>query len=119
VKRPQKITLGQMRVMGIGEVLICCADYKCSHSIEMSADQRPDHLRQSDIEQQFHLHGMRKRGADARGNFPQAKMRRNPEAGVRDDLTLEEDHAQNHEAHDHDQTCACSLCNPKAGVRKS
>lgn len=78
MKRPQKITLGQMRVMGVGEVLICCADYKCSHSIEMSADQRPDHLRQSDIEQQFICTACGKRGADARGNFPQAKMATEP-----------------------------------------
>jgi hypothetical protein len=31
--------------MGIRGLLICCADYKCSHSLEISADQWPDDVR--------------------------------------------------------------------------
>jgi hypothetical protein len=33
-----------MREIGIRDVLIYCADYKCSHSIEMNADQWPDRV---------------------------------------------------------------------------
>ena len=38
-ERPQKITFGEMRAMGVRGVLIYCADYQCSHSIAVSADQ--------------------------------------------------------------------------------
>jgi hypothetical protein len=38
VERPQKITFGEMREMGVRGVLIYCADYKCSHSTAVSAD---------------------------------------------------------------------------------
>jgi hypothetical protein len=31
-------------------VLIYCADYRCSHAIAVSADQWPDDVRLSDIE---------------------------------------------------------------------
>jgi hypothetical protein len=34
--RPQKITLGEIRSSGVRGVLIYCADYKCSRSIEAS-----------------------------------------------------------------------------------
>jgi hypothetical protein len=35
--RPQKITFGQMRSDGgPTAILVYCADYRCSHSIEMS-----------------------------------------------------------------------------------
>jgi hypothetical protein len=40
--RAEKITLGEMRESGVRGVLIWCSDYRCSHHIEMSADQRPD-----------------------------------------------------------------------------
>jgi hypothetical protein len=36
--RPQKITFGEMREMGLRGVLIYCADYHCSHSVAVSAD---------------------------------------------------------------------------------
>ena len=32
--RQKKITFGEMREAGADRVLIYCADYKCSHSIE-------------------------------------------------------------------------------------
>jgi hypothetical protein len=44
MKRPKKITFGEMRSSGVRGVLIYCADYKCSHSIAISADQWPDHV---------------------------------------------------------------------------
>jgi hypothetical protein len=51
--RPQKITFGELREMGVRGVLIYCADYRCSHSIAVSADQWADDLRLSDIEDRF------------------------------------------------------------------
>ena len=48
--RPQKITFAEMRDMGVRGLLIYCADYRCSHSIAISADRWPDDLRLSDIE---------------------------------------------------------------------
>jgi len=45
MKRPQKITLGEMRDTGVRGILIYCSDYKCSHSIAISADQWPDDVR--------------------------------------------------------------------------
>jgi hypothetical protein len=36
--RPQKITFGDMRDMGVRGLLIYCADYRCSHSIAISGD---------------------------------------------------------------------------------
>jgi len=52
--RPQKITFGEMRSAGGPTgILVYCADYRCSHSIEMSADQWPDDVRLSDIEPRF------------------------------------------------------------------
>jgi hypothetical protein len=51
--RPQKITFSDMRDMGVRGLLIYCSDYKCSHSIAISADPRPDHVRLSDLEPRF------------------------------------------------------------------
>jgi len=34
-------------------ILVYCADYRCSHSIDVSADQWPDDVRLSDIEPRF------------------------------------------------------------------
>jgi hypothetical protein len=48
--RPQKITLGEMRSTGVRGVLIYCSDYKCSHSIAISADRWTDDARLSDLE---------------------------------------------------------------------
>jgi hypothetical protein len=39
--RPQKITFGEMRDMGVRGLLIYCADYRCSHSIAISGDAWP------------------------------------------------------------------------------
>ena len=48
--RPQKITFAEMREMGVRGLLIFCADYKCSHSIALSAHHWPDEFRLSDVE---------------------------------------------------------------------
>jgi hypothetical protein len=54
--RQKKITFGEMRQAGVDRVLIYCADYKCSHSIEMYAGQWTDDVRVSDIEPRFTCH---------------------------------------------------------------
>jgi len=63
--RPQKITFGELRDMGVRGVLVYCADFQCSHSVALSADHSPDDVRLSDIEPQF----VCKRGADVRPDF--------------------------------------------------
>ena len=72
--RQKKITFGEMREAGADRVLIYCADYKCSHSIEMHADRWAGNLRLSDIEDQFVCTACRKRGADVRPHFGPARM---------------------------------------------
>jgi len=53
VNRPQKITFGEMRGMGVRGVLVYCSDYHCSHSVAISADRWPDDVRLSDLEPLF------------------------------------------------------------------
>jgi len=57
--RPQKITFGEMRSGGGPTgILIYCADYRCSHSIEMSTSST-----------RFVCKACGKRGADVRPHF--------------------------------------------------
>ena len=51
--RPQKITFGEMREMGVRGILVNCADYRCAHSVAINADRWADELRLSDIELRF------------------------------------------------------------------
>jgi hypothetical protein len=67
--RPQKISLGEMRSSGVRGLLIYCADYRCSHSIAISADRWPDDVRLSDLETRFACKVCGKRGADVRPQF--------------------------------------------------
>jgi hypothetical protein len=67
--RQQKITLGEMRGTGVCGLLIYCWDYKCSHSIAISADKWPDDVRLSDLEPRFTCQRCGKRGADVRPDF--------------------------------------------------
>jgi hypothetical protein len=67
--RPTKITFGELREMDVRGILVFSADYKCSHSIAVSADQWPDDVRLSDIEPQFTCTACGKRGADVRPDF--------------------------------------------------
>lgn len=71
----QKITFGEMRSNGgpIG-ILVYCADYGCSHSIALSADQWPDDVRLSDLEPRFVCKACGKRGPDVRPHFAPARM---------------------------------------------
>jgi hypothetical protein len=68
-QRPQKITFAEMREMGLRGVLIYCADYRCSHSIAISAAPWTDDLLLSDIEDRFTCSACGKRGADLRPDF--------------------------------------------------
>ena len=67
--RPQKITLAEMRDMGVRGLLIYCSDYKCSHLITMSGDRWPDEMRLSDLAPRFICLACGKRGADVRPDF--------------------------------------------------
>ena len=69
--RPQKITLGEMRSQGVRGLLIYCSDYRCSHSIVISADRWPDDVRLSDLEPKFTCQACGHRGADVRPSFDQ------------------------------------------------
>jgi hypothetical protein len=51
---PQQITFGEMRESGVRGVLIYCSDHHCSHLVAISADQWPDDVRLSDIEDHGH-----------------------------------------------------------------
>lgn len=67
--RPVKITLGEMRELGVRGVLVYCADYRCSHSIAVSADAWPDNTRLSDIEGRFVCSACGRRCADVRPDW--------------------------------------------------
>jgi hypothetical protein len=67
--RPQQITFGEMREMGVRGVLIYCADYHCSRSVALSADRWPDEVRLSNIEPRFICAACGKRGAEVRPDF--------------------------------------------------
>lgn len=69
MKRPQKITLGEMRAMGIRGLLIYCSDYKCSHNVAISADRWPDDVRLSDLEPLFTCKACGLKGAEVRADF--------------------------------------------------
>jgi hypothetical protein len=71
--RPHKITFGEMREMGVRDVVVYCQDYRCSHNVAMSADRWPDHMRLSDIEPRFICDACGRRGADVRPDFTRAK----------------------------------------------
>jgi hypothetical protein len=72
--RPQKITFGEMREAGVRGILIYCSDYKCSHSIAISAEQWPDHVRLSDLEARFVCKACGHKGADVRPLFDRERM---------------------------------------------
>jgi hypothetical protein len=54
---------------GVRGILIYCAGYTCSHSIAISADRWPDHVRLSVLETRFVCQVCGKRGADVRPDF--------------------------------------------------
>jgi hypothetical protein len=42
--RPQKVTIAELREMGVRGLLVYCADYRCSHSIAISGEPLADDL---------------------------------------------------------------------------
>ena len=60
--RPQKITFGEMREMGVRGVLVYCG-------VAMNADCWADDVRLSDIEPRFVCAACGRRGADVRPDF--------------------------------------------------
>jgi hypothetical protein len=72
--RPQKITFGEMREMGVRGVLIYCADYHCSHSVALNADRWADDVRLSDIESRFVCAVCGQRCAEVRPDFGATKI---------------------------------------------
>jgi hypothetical protein len=72
--RPQKITFAEMRSSGVRGILVYCSDYRCSHYIAVTADQWGDDVRLSDIEPRFVCSACGRRCADARPDFPPARM---------------------------------------------
>jgi hypothetical protein len=69
MKRPEKITLGEMRAMGFRGLLVYYSGYKCSHNIEISADQWPDEVRLLDLEPLFTCLACGLKGAEVRADF--------------------------------------------------
>src|SRR5437763_13277997 len=76
MKRPQKITLGQMREMGVRGVLVYCSDYRCSHWGRIISDRWPDHVRLSDLEPLFVCQACGTRPAELRPDFEWNKSQR-------------------------------------------
>ena len=58
-----------MRDMGVRGVLIYYADYKCSHSIALSAHHWPDEFRLSDVEPGSTRTARGRRAAEVRPDF--------------------------------------------------
>ena len=72
--REQKFTFGEMRESGANGVVVFCGDHRCTHSMILSADCWPNHLRLSDIEHLFVCKVCGNRGADVRPFFEHARM---------------------------------------------
>jgi hypothetical protein len=73
MKRPQKITFGEMRAAGHRELMVYCSDYHCSHNVRLPAatvDQWPDDVRLSDVEANFICAICGRRGAIIRSPLP-------------------------------------------------
>jgi|tagenome__1003787_1003787.scaffolds.fasta_scaffold20986668_3 hypothetical protein len=63
--------------MGFRGLLVCCSDYRCSHSVAISANCWPDHLRLFDLEPVFVGQACGSKGGDLRPDFNWAKKRSN------------------------------------------
>ncbi|WP_347341913.1 hypothetical protein [Bradyrhizobium guangxiense] len=68
--RPVKITLGEMREMGVRRVLVYCC---CGHHMALSADRWPNDLRLSDVEPRLVCTACGRRGAELRPDFETGK----------------------------------------------
>jgi hypothetical protein len=69
----QKIAFAEMRASGVRGLLICCADYHCSHWTTISGDRWADDVRLSDLEPLFVCQACGQRGADVRPDWLSAE----------------------------------------------
>ena len=65
----QKFTFREIRELGASSVVVFCSDDRCAHSVKLSADCWPGHLRLSNIESLFVCKVCGNRGADVRPDF--------------------------------------------------
>jgi hypothetical protein len=73
--RDQKITIEEMRAdNGPRWLIVYCGDYKCAHSVMISAERWPNHVRLSDLEPRFTCQACGRRDADVRPLFERARM---------------------------------------------
>jgi len=72
-----------MRAMGVRGLLIYCSDYHCSHSVLISGDRWPDHVRLSDLEPLFVCQACGTRPAELRPDFDAGKKQDEPTAAER------------------------------------
>ena len=82
MKRQQKISLGEMRQMGVRGLLVYCSDYRCSHSTAIRGDRWPDDVRLSNLEPLFVCQACGTKGADLRPDFGWEKQAKPAAAGV-------------------------------------
>ncbi|TFW52284.1 hypothetical protein CT676_42670 [Bradyrhizobium sp. MOS001] len=73
--RPVKITFGEMREMGVRDILVYG---HCGHHVALDADLWPDRVRLSDLEPRFVCRGCGSRGAEVRPDFD----RGNPQLAI-------------------------------------
>ena len=86
-ERAGKISLGEMCEMGVRGLLVYCPDYRCSHSIAISADRWSDQVRLSDLEELFVCQACGIKGADLRPDYNWRKTRKSPVQNGGDDRT--------------------------------
>jgi hypothetical protein len=67
--RPQRITFAEMHYFGVRGLLIYWSDYRCSHSIAISADPWPDQVLLSDLEPALRVQGLRQEGLHRKARF--------------------------------------------------
>ena len=72
--RAQKITPGEMRSSGPRRLLVYCADYRCTHHVEIDSDRWGDDVRLSDLEPRFTCQACGRRGAGVRPLFEPAPV---------------------------------------------
>jgi hypothetical protein len=75
----EKLTFGAMQASGASGVIVFCSDDRCAHSVKLSADCWPDHLRLSDIESLFVCEVCGNRGADVWPDFGGLRRKAAPE----------------------------------------